>query len=224
MTKGIATSTLVKTLLVVIFFFTYNIICNSILTILGVQNEVITMFLADAIFLFFILILYGKKIIKDFKEYHKNNKISKRLKTILIGFVILFFINIGSGIILDTIFPNIPGDENTTALYSLDTLYTIFKVLIFSIIAEELVFRKAIGEVIDNKIAFVLISSIIYSLTLILYSDLTDITTWINVINYFAIYLTLSIVYVRHNKNIYPVMMMKFLLNIVPVAILLIRG
>ena len=100
-------------------------------------------------------------------------------------------------------------------------MYTIFKALIFSVIAEELVFRKSISEVIDNKVAFVIISSIVYSATNIIYSDLSNLSVWINAIIYLCTYLTLSIIYVKNKDNIYPVMVMKFVLNLFPVIILL---
>ncbi len=212
---------LLKTMIIIIVFFTYNIIISTLMATLGITDKALLMFVPDLVFLIVVLILYGKTIKEDFKKFHATHKIGKRLVIILSGFVILFVVNIGVGMILDLIFPNVTVDENTTTLYSLDTIYTIFKVLIFSVIAEELVFRKSIGEVVDNKIAFVIISSLIYSLTNILYSDLTSLSVWVNAISYFAIYLTLSIIYVKNKDNIYPVMVMKFLLNLIPVAILL---
>lgn len=214
-------SSLMKTLIVVIAFFTYNFVITAILNVFGITNEVITMFVPDIIFLIGILIVYGKPLLADVKSFHKDHKFSKRLLIVLLGFIILVGVNMGASVISSIISPEEIVDDNTNALYSLNTLYTIFKVLVFSVIAEELVFRKAIGDVIENKIAFVIISSLVYSLTNILYSDLTSIVVWAGVVSYFAIYLTLSIIYVRNNDNIYPVMIMKFLFNLIPVAILL---
>ncbi|MEI3508421.1 MAG: CPBP family glutamic-type intramembrane protease [Bacilli bacterium] len=158
---------------------------------------------------------------KDIKDFHKSHKIWKRIGIIVAGVVILFLVTHVVGIILDFIFPNATVDENTTTLYSLNTVYTIFKALIFSVIAEELVFRKSISEVIDNKVAFVIISSIVYSATNIIYSDLSNLSVWINAIIYLCTYLTLSIIYVKNKDSVYPVMVMKFVLNLFPVIILL---
>ena len=214
-------SSLLKTIIVVIAFFTYNMIMTVILNLVGITDSTMIMFISDVMFLIFVLFLYGKVLMKDIKDFHKSHKIWKRIGIIVAGVVILFLVTNVVGIILDSIFPNATVDENTTTLYSLNTVYTIFKALIFSVIAEELVFRKSISEVIDNKVAFVIISSIVYSATNIIYSDLSNLSVWINAIIYLCTYLTLSIIYVKNKDNIYPVMVMKFVLNLFPVIILL---
>ena len=129
------------------------------------------------------------------------------------------------GMILMEIFPEMESfDGNTTAIYSiysLDTIYTIFKTLIFAAVAEELLFKESIRSIIKPNFLYVLISSVIYAFVNIMYNDLSLTITWLNMIPYLVFAILLNIIYVKNDNNICLVMMVKFFYNLIPLAVLL---
>ena len=208
---------LFKTLIVIILFFTYTFIFNALFTILHIDNPSLTMFISDFIFLIGIIYAYKNTLKKDIQ----TSKIKEKAVTIFIGFIIVLLFSFLINGVLNLIYPEKLSDSNFSILSSLNPLYVVFKVLIFSTIAEELVFHKAIGQTIDNKVAFIFISTFIYTIANIIYWDLTLVSSWLNAINYFVIYLILSVIYVKCHNNIVPVMIIKLLYNLFPLIILL---
>lgn len=210
-------NTLFKTLIVIILFFTYTFIFNALFTILHIDNPSLTMFISDLIFLVGIIYAYKKTLKQDIRTF----KIKEKAVTIFTGLIAVLLFGFLINELLTLIYPEKLSDNNFSTLSSLNPLYVIFKVLIFSTIAEELVFHKAIGETMNNKVAFIFISTIIYTIANIVYWDLTLVSSWLNAINYFVIYLILSVIYVKCHNNIIPVMIIKLLYNLFPLIILL---
>ena len=130
-----------------------------------------------------------------------------------------------AGMILMEIFPELENfDGNTTAIYSIysiDTIYTIFKTLIFATIAEELLFKETIREIIKQNVLYIIISSIIYAFVNVMYNDLSLLVTWLNVIPYLLFAILLNIIYVKNNNNICLVFLIKFFYTLIPLAVLL---
>ena len=223
-TKDYKSPEVIKTLIVLIVYFTYNLIISALLKVIGLTDSVISVFVADIIFLIGIIILYRKDIAQDFKNFNKESKIPKRLLVIAFWVVMIFVVNLVGGLVVGIFTDISPKDSNTSSLYSLSQIsfiYTIFKTLIFSTIAEELVFKKSISKIINNKVWFVILSSTFYAIANVLYSDLTAATVWADAFGYFVIYLTTSIMYVKHKDNIFLVMIVKFIYNLIPLAIML---
>lgn len=114
-----------KTILVFLVYFIY---VNCFTSLLG--NNVSTIFVADLLFLVMMVILYKDSIIKSFDTL-KKKKIGKEIG-ISIGYAFgLLICYMVVGMILMEIFPEMESfDGNTTAIYSiysLDTIYTILK-------------------------------------------------------------------------------------------------
>lgn len=208
-----------KTILVFLVYFIY---VNCFTSLLG--NNVSTIFVADLLFLVMMVILHKDSIIKSFDTL-KKKKIGKEIG-ISIGYAFgLLICYMVVGMILMEIFPEMESfDGNTTAIYSiysLDTIYTIFKTLIFAAVAEELLFKESIRSIIKPNVLYVLISSVIYAFVNIMYNDLSLTITWLNMIPYLVFAILLNIIYVKNDNNICLVMMVKFFYNLIPLAVLL---
>ena len=208
-----------KTILVFLVYFIY---VNCFTSLLG--NNVSTIFVADLLFLVMMVILYKDSIIKSF-EALKKKKIGKEIG-ISIGYAFgLLICYMVVGMILMEVFPEMESfDGNTTAIYSiysLDTIYTIFKTLIFAAVAEELLFKESIRSIIKPNVLYVIISSVIYAFVNIMYNDLSLTITWLNMIPYLVFAILLNIIYVKNDNNICLVMMVKFFYNLIPLAVLL---
>lgn len=219
-------NSIIKVLLVFLFYFAYNNIANSICNMIGIKYDLSIVLFADCIFMLTIIYIYQFNLKSDFNYLKKNYSWKKLLKTILIwiGAIILF--NFIIGIITEIIWPNIVGKDNNTQkivdLYNISSVYTIFKAMIFAVLAEELLFRESLRDIIHNKWIFVFISSIIFTILNCLYNDLSYKYLWIDIIFiYFLPALFFSFIYIKNESNIILLMLIKFTYNLIPLTLLL---
>lgn len=214
---------IIKLLLVFVAYLAYTKFFAIIFNLIGITDSITISFVADLVFFLGIVILYKDTLKQDFIDFFKKFNLKRKLLIIIGGAVVIFLINILGGIITEIIFPGQDMvDENTEALYSLgsiSTIYTIFKAVIFSVIAEILVYQKTVRDVLDNKWIFIVVSSLIYALMNIAYSDFNVISI-IDLIRCFAFGIVLSFIYIRTN-NIVSIMFVKFVYNLFPLALLL---
>lgn len=217
-------SKLIKTILVFILYLFYTQIVSSILNIFNINNEVITMFIADLLFIIGIVFAYKDNIKKDFIKFNKENKPLKIIKKILFWVFMIFVINIIGGIITELIIPSLSLDDNTESLkglFNMSFLYTMFKTLIFASVAEELVFKESVREVVSNDILFVIVSTFMYVSMNLVYADLTFKYILADAISYALFAIVTSIMYIKNKSNICLVMLVKFCYNLIPFTLLL---
>ena len=215
---------IMKAVLVFIAYFAYNMVVNCFCEVLGIKDPIMISFIADILFSVVIVFFYRKEIYKSICDFRKDYSFKKRFVVVILGVLILFVLNILGGIVSEMLFSDLYDvDQNTTMIYELanmSTIYTIFKTLIFASIVENIVFRVSIRELVRNNFAFIIVSSLIYALVNVMYSDFTLLTI-VDMVQYFLISFTLSSIYVKYKDSIYPVMMILFCYNMIPLAILL---
>ena len=115
------------------------------------------------------------------------------------------------------------SEANTNSLRVIakaSPLYAFFKSLIFATIAEELLFKKSIRDLINNNILFLMISSSIYAFMNIAYTELSYISL-ITFIRCFIFSGTLCYIYIKNDDNIFMAMLVKFFYNTIPLLLLL---
>ena len=193
-------------ILIILYIFNLNIV-STIFTFLNLDTSNIT-FLADAIYFGIIVLINFKYLIEQFKDMKNNTK--KKVSSILLCFILVLLINFIFN------FMHINYDN----LNNYSNFYIIFKMLLFSTLAEELLFKKTIREVINIDYLFMLASSFIYAFITIIYSDLTSISTWLLFLWYFSIELIMSYFYVKHENILVPITS-KFIYNFIKVILLL---
>lgn len=213
-----------KTLLVFIAYFAYTMVINCILGVFGINDPIQVSFVADILFAFVIIFIYRNVISKSFSDFRKSNSFFKRFMIVLFSVIVLFIINILGGVCGEILFSNMNDvDQNTTMIYELanmSTVYMIFKTLIFASVVENIVFRVSIRELTTNNIMFVVSSSLIYALVNVMYSEFS-MFIFVDMIQYFLISMFLSLIYIKNKNSIYPVMLVLFFYNLIPLTILL---
>lgn len=209
----------IKTILAFLCYFIYS---RAFTSLFG--NTTGVNFIADVIFLIFIFLAYKKNLKEDLENLKKKYSVGKIIKTILLWVIILFVFNIAMGALTELLAPNATFDDNTKAirsLFNIDAYYTIFKTMIFAVIAEELLFRESVHDVIKNKWAFILVSSLIYTIINFIYTGFTDSFLIISILSYFLPALLFSYAYYKNNCNIFILMLIKFTYQLIPLTILL---
>lgn len=216
---------LLNAILVFLVYFIYTSLVSNILNLVGITDDIITIFIADLLFFLGIVILYKNDLKDSFLRFRKDFKGKEKFFLILKWVIVLLIINIVGGMLTELISPDLANtqDSNTSSLFklaSISSLYTIFKTILFAPIAEELVFRKTVRTVISNNTLFIIVSSLIYALMNIVYAEIT-LSVLLTLIPYFILSCVLSFVYTKYD-NIIITMIIKFCYNLIPLSILLI--
>ncbi len=217
---------LIKTLLVFISYLLYSNVISVVLSTFKITNATMLSFLADLIFLICIVFAYRDNLKKDFENLKKDYKISSIIKTIIIWVVIIFVFNILMGAITEMIYPNMATDDNTNAmstLFKTSMSYSLFKTMIFAVVAEELLYRESISDVVKNKYIFIVISSIVYTIMNFIFVGFESDIIVMDILSYFLPALLFSTAYVKNNNNIIILMLIKFTYNLIPTIIYLLQ-
>ena len=215
---------LIKTLLVFISYLLYSNVISVVLSTFKITNATMLSFLADLIFLICIVFAYRDNLKKDFENLKKDYKISSIIKIIIIWVVIIFVFNILMGAITEMIYPNMATDDNTNAmstLFKTSMSYSLFKTMIFAVVAEELLYRESISDVVKNKYIFIVISSIVYTIMNFIFVGFESDIIVMDILSYFLPALLFSTAYVKNNNNIIILMLIKFTYNLIPTLIYL---
>ena len=218
--KKILGNKLVKTLLIFILYLSYSKIFELLL-----GQGILCSLLGDILFLIGILFYYKNNLKEDYKEWQKI-PFKKRILSILGYIGCIFLLGIITGIIIELFIPDAANSTTDNAeaianLFNVSFVYTLFKTLIFASVAEELVFKEAIHDIIDNNWLFILVSSLIYATLNIIYGNLDNSFLWLDFIQFFSFSLVLSTAYVRCNNNIFMVIFIKLIYNLFPTILLI---
>lgn len=214
---------LIKMFICFFVYFGYSMYSASIFKLLGISNDILAGFIGDILFGIFIIFMYRKNLKNDLKKL-KKMKFKSILITVIKWAFIIFIFSLFCGFITDLIIPNQPNDANTDEiydLYSISTLYTVFKAMIFGTIIEEILYREAVRENFKNKFLFVLVSSLIYTFLNTVFVGFKAGFAISSMLIYFLPAIFCSIAYLRINSNIILLSIIKFVYNLIPLAILL---
>ena len=212
---------MIKAVGLYLVYFLYTVVASSLVSALNVANTAIVMMPADILFAVFAVFMYHKEL-KECVNKLKKKKVLRIIGSVLIGVIAIFALNIIMGAITDLLFPNYAVDSNTGAMLDLlkqSPIYACFKVLIFAPIAEEILFRESISSCVKNNVLFILLSAIIYTGMNFVFSS--EALTFLDLLIYFLPAVLFSFLYVKNDRNIIIIMMIKFIMNLIPFAVLL---
>lgn len=224
-----ASEKLIKTLLVFICYLLYSNVISIVFSTFNIVNTTLISFVADLIFLICIVFAYRENLKNDLKDLKENYKVIDAIKTVVLWFAIIFIFNICMGVLTDLLWPAASNmqDGNTKLLFDSNTLnltYKIFKTMVFAIVAEELIFRESISDVIKNKWVFILVSASVYTLINFAFVGFSSKIIVLDILSYFLPALLFSYAYTKYNNNIILLMLIKFTYQLVPLTLLLIKS
>lgn len=215
-----------KAIVAYVSYFLCSVLATTITQSFQIKNGLIVSFLFDLVFLIGIIYAYRDNLKKDIRKLKAKQEKSKFyiVKTILCWVAIIFVFNIVMGMLTELIFPTTDLDANTSAMFALkeeSMFYAIFKSMIFAIVAEEILFRESISDIISNKALFVVISAIVYTFMNFAFSGFESSNIILNILTYFLPALLFSTAYVKNDSNIIVLMLIKFAYNLIPLTIML---
>ena len=214
-------NSMIRAVVLYLVYFLYTVVARSLVSALNVANTAYVMMPADILFAVFAVFMYRKGL-KECVQKLKKKKVLKIIGSVVIGVVAIFALNIIMGAVTDIFFPEYAVDSNTGAMLDLlkqSPVYAFFKVLIFAPVAEEILFRESISSCVKNNVLFIFLSAIIYTGMNFVFS--TDALTFLDLLIYFLPAVLFSFLYVKNDRNIIVIMIIKFIMNLIPFAVLL---
>lgn len=130
-----------------------------------------------------IMIIYNKKLSKDFKDMKKNSikYFNKYIKYWLIGLFIMMISNLFINLIVTN---DIPSNEQAIReTFNISPLYIFFSAVIYAPIVEELIFRQSIKNIFNNKWLFIIISGLLFG-SMHVFGDFKNIADLLYIIPY----------------------------------------
>ena len=208
-------SPLNKVILLYVVYFLYTMLGSMLASKLNISNSAYIMMPADILFLVFSVVMYKNNLKNDFQKF-KKTKILKTIGTIVLGIVSIILLNGIMGMLTDIFLPDVNMDSNTSAMLTLlrtSPIYAFFKVLIFAPIAEEILFRESISTCVKDNILFIIFSALIYTMMNFIFNSST--LTLVDLLVYFVPALLFSFIYIKNDRNIIIVMIIKFIMLLV---------
>lgn len=195
-------------LILFISYLYYSIFIDSLLIIFNVQSNLFSTYAGDITFLFGIVVFYLDFILESFRKLAEIKK-TKIFKFILVNVIAFILIILLTNILRYQIFADEDTLINDDLVYNLNIYYRIFKTLIFAVIAEELLFRKTIRDIIENKYVFIITSALVYSYMNIVFLGTFNAYVMFDFLAYFVGYCFLNYLYIK-TDNILAPMAIKF--------------
>lgn len=147
-------------ILTIIQTLSFDII-NINLNELPLYAKVIYLLIYELMVICIMLLLFNKKIKRDFKDILINHKeyYSKCIKYWLIGLVVMSISNSLALVVGGDIASN---EESLRQLFKISPLYIYLSSTIYAPIVEELVFRQGIRNIFGRNYLFILVSGIVF--------------------------------------------------------------
>ena len=195
-----------KTILLLILLLLFStipiLIFNINLNSLSLTTKIIYNTTMDIILLIIFILIYRKDITKDFKNfYNKNiiNNLKEPIKYWIIGLIIMIISNY---IILILTNNNLSQNEQAVReLINKAPLFMLFETLIYAPITEEIIFRKSIKDIFQNKYIYIITSGLFFGFMHIA-SSITNYKELLFILPYSAVGICFAICY-NKTKNIF---------------------
>lgn len=217
------TINVVKCIFLFLLFFTISAIPVLIFRIdinkFNDLDKVIYSLSCSLLFLSIIMLCYRKTLVKDFKPYFKNfgKNFENSFKYYLVGVGVMIF----SNLIITLLFQgDLSTNETTVRSYiNASPLLMAIDISFYAPLAEELLFRKSIRDVVKNKWLYIFISGFIFGGMHVIGTE--GLIGLLYLIPYCSLGFTFAYIYAK-TDNIYSSIMLHFMHNTLTLILLLV--
>lgn len=186
-------------LITYIIYYVLNIILGSL--DMNIIDYLFASTLISVLVVAIIIKLNKDQIKTEFIDFKKNSKeyFNKYFKYYLFGLFAMFGFNILNSYIFDI--GNTTNEETIRAAIDVFPVYIFITAVIIGPIQEELVFRFSFNKAIRNKIAFIIISSLLFSY-MHTTSDMNSLIDLLYLLPYLPLGISFAYILVK-SKNIF---------------------
>ena len=208
----------------IIIFVLYYVINNHLPNLITNASNIINRFVKDMIIILVFGILYYKDLKKDWGKFKRSD----RKYRVLIWSAVIFFAIIAVNLLLQKFWPSVAKsyyiNKNTKInlpYYNASPIYSLFKAVIYSAIAESILFNLSFRKVFNNDVIFILISSLVYAYFYYMFGSLSVSVLIGAFILRFIPECIYNFVYVKNDNNIAFFIIVSLILNTVAAIITL---
>lgn len=202
-----------KGLLPIAIYFLVSIFGGIILELfkvdlkeLSLNVRVMYSSLLDIIIICSLLIIFYEDLIENLKDFKKNNQkyFSKYVKYWLIGIGVMATSNIIISLITNN--TSSSNQETIMEIFKIAPIYMFISAVIIAPLTEELVFRKSIQNIFENKIIFILVSGIVFGSLHVIpsYMQYKQVTELLYIIPYSSLGIAFAYILSKTNNIIVP--------------------
>lgn len=169
------------------------------------MTKFIISFINDLLFIILLVGVYYKTLKNDFKKYFNHNfkdNLKQAISYWLLGLGIMFVSNLVIAMVMSGELAE--NEEAVRSMIDMAPLYMVFQLVVYAPITEELIFRKSIREIFNNKYVFAIVSGIIFG-GLHAISSITDVVSLLYLIPYCSLGIVFGLLYGKTN-NIFSTM------------------
>ena len=151
----------------------------------------------DILFLSLLISIYHKSIKKNILQYFNHN-LKENLKTSISYWLVGLGTMVASNLIISIVMNGQLAENEEAVRNMIDTvpLYMLFQLAIYAPISEELIFRKSIRDIFDNKWLYALVSGLIFG-GLHVISSITNLTSLLYLIPYCSLGIVFGLLYYK---------------------------
>lgn len=147
----------------------------------------------------FLIIFYRKTLKKDFKNFKKKfgDYSDIAIKYWILGFIAM----VVSNYLIITFSPVkiASNEQGVREIINTIPYFAFFSICIFAPVAEELIFRKAFRDCINNKVLFILTSGIVFG-TLHVIGSFNSLFDFLYIIPYSSLGIAFAYIYYKTNN------------------------
>lgn len=221
--------TIIKNSLIFLSYFFYQLLVFFIVSLFNINvkdfsfvQKNIYLFITDLIYLIILVYLYKDELKSDLSKFKKNGDklITKYFPIYLLG---VFLMGISNMIVSSITKIEISSNEEAVrTLIKFYPVYMIFSSVIYAPIVEELIFRKSIRKIFDDKVVFILISGFLFGLVHVIGGN-TSSNELLMGIPYIIMGIDLAYIYYK-SDNIFTTMFIHSMHNFILLLIQLFGG
>lgn len=208
---------IIKNILIFILYLAFDGIIVSLFYINGIDykklpliNKVITAFISNLLLIGLIFFFYKDEIKEDFYDFKERHNLSKYVWIYVLG---VFLMGISNILIQRLTNISIGGNEEKIRLLIKEVpLYIFFSSVIYAPFVEEMIFRKCIRNIFNNKYLFIIISGFTFGILHI--SDFKSIGEILMGIPYIIMGIDFAYIYYK-TDNIYTTMVFHLCHNLI---------
>lgn len=189
------------------------------------SSKVFNVMIKDTVFMILAILVYIKELGLDYRRFRKSDR-----KFIFVLWAIgIYAVMYGIIFLSHKYFKSLPGPmaglynkSNLSSLFGISWYYAFFRTIIYTSVAELILFSLSIRKIITNDILFVVLSAALFAFFGYIFSGFHNINfVYVIFINFIPMVLY-NISYIKNN-NLVSVMFINFLCNLVPFILYLVR-
>ena len=204
-------------------FLGYFIISFFGSNIINFSSNILNMFIKDVLFILFLFLLYWKDLKIEFEDFKKQKKTKNFFR--IVGWVFFIYIlTVVSNSLAENLNVNTALDGNNAAievLFGQSKLYTFFKTIIYTALAEVVLYKYTFRKAFKNNFVFVIVGAFVYTFFNYLFVGFNNFNLYGALFVRFIPDVIYLIAYIKNDNNVFNSMIISALCNLVPFAILL---